>query len=51
MKAPEHNEFIEKALHDVLDCMPDGITIQNTELTVVYQNRQMREMFGPKIGE
>lgn len=34
----------------ILDSLPDGITIQNREFTVIYQNRAMLEAFGDKRG-
>ena len=34
----------------VLDSLPDGITVQDREFTVTYQNRAMREAFGNTVG-
>jgi signal transduction histidine kinase len=34
----------------VLDGLPDGITIQDREFTVVYQNAAMRDAFGDQTG-
>jgi signal transduction histidine kinase len=34
----------------ILDNLPDGVTIQDTEFTVIYQNKSMLAAFGKKIG-
>jgi len=34
----------------ILDTLPDGITIQDRDFTVVYQNRAMRSAFGDTCG-
>ncbi|MGE4560248.1 MAG: GAF domain-containing protein [Desulfobulbus sp.] len=35
----------------ILDLMTDGITIQDPEFNIIYQNRVMREAFGNRLGE
>ena len=34
----------------VLDALPDGITIQDREFTIIYQNGSMRAAFGHQVG-
>jgi signal transduction histidine kinase len=34
----------------VLDNLPDGITIQDREFTVIHQNKAMRDVFGSQLG-
>lgn len=36
---------------EILDMMTDGITIQDLDFNVIYQNRMMREAFGIRLGE
>jgi signal transduction histidine kinase len=52
-KAKDTGEQILRmaAIEDsVLDSLPDGITVQDLEFTVIYQNRAMREAFGNTVG-
>jgi signal transduction histidine kinase len=37
-------------VNQVLDNLPDGITIQDLAFTVIHQNRAMREAFGDQVG-
>lgn len=37
-------------LRQVLDSMPDGITIQDQTFTILYMNRAMRDAFGDRVG-
>ncbi len=34
----------------VLDNLPDGVTIQDREFTVIFQNQAMRKSFGDQVG-
>ncbi len=36
---------------EILDVMTDGITVQDLDFNVIYQNRMMREAFGIRLGE
>jgi signal transduction histidine kinase len=38
------------SVEQVLDNLPDGITVQDREFTVLFQNRAMREAFGNQVG-
>ena len=39
-------------LHEqVLDNLPDGITIQDKEFNIIYQNKAMKTAFGEHVGE
>jgi signal transduction histidine kinase len=35
----------------LLDALSDGLTVQNADFDIIYQNRAMREAFGCHIGE
>ncbi len=37
-------------LVQLLDFLPDGITVHDRDFTVIYQNKAMREAFGPHVG-
>jgi signal transduction histidine kinase len=37
-------------LNQILDSLPDGVTIQDRNFTVVYQNRTMLAAFGNRLG-
>jgi len=34
----------------LLDFMPQAITIQDTSFNIIYQNRAMQDIFGPRLG-
>ena len=39
-------------LHEqVLDNLADGVTVQDKEFTIIYQNKMMKEAFGSHLGE
>jgi diguanylate cyclase (GGDEF)-like protein/PAS domain S-box-containing protein len=37
--------------HEILSAIGDGLTIQNREFRIIYQNRKMREIFGDYLGK
>jgi signal transduction histidine kinase len=49
MEVKKRDDRIANA-DQVLDSLPDGITVQDREYTVIFQNRAMQEAFGNKVG-
>jgi len=42
---------MDVSLHEqILDTLPDPVTIQDRDLNIIYQNEAMRRIYGPHIG-
>ncbi len=50
-KAKEHAETEKAELDAIIAAIGDGITIQNTDFKIIYQNDIMKNVFGDRVGE